>query len=41
MRVFLLLLILCNLGYFAWTRFFAQQGSVERHLVEQQINRVI
>lgn len=39
MRVFLLLLILCNLGYFAWTQFFAQQGSPERHLVQQQINR--
>lgn len=39
MRVFLLLLILCNLAYFAWTKFFAQQGSPERHLVEQQINR--
>jgi hypothetical protein len=39
MRVFVLLLILCNLAYFAWTQFFAQQGSSERHLVEQQINR--
>ncbi len=39
MRVFLLLLILGNLAYFAWTQFFAQQGSSERQLVEQQINR--
>jgi hypothetical protein len=39
MRVFLLLLIFCNLAYFAWTEFFAQQGSSERQLVEQQINR--
>ena len=39
MRVFVLLLILGNLAFFAWTQFFAQQGSSERHLVEQQINR--
>lgn len=39
MRVFVLLLILFNLAYFAWTQFFAQQGSSERQLVEQQINR--
>jgi hypothetical protein len=39
MRVFLLLLILCNLAYFAWTQFFSREGSAERHLVEQQINR--
>jgi hypothetical protein len=39
MRVALLLLVLANLVYFAWTQFFASQGSAERHLVEQQLNR--
>lgn len=39
MRLFLLLLILGNLAFFAWTQFFSQQGSPERHLVEQQLNR--
>ena len=39
MRVFLLLLLLANLVFFAWVKFLAPQGSVESHLVQQQINR--
>ena len=39
MRVFLLLLVFANLMFFAWVKFLAPQGSVESHLVEQQINR--
>ena len=39
MRVFLLLLLLANLVFLAWTQYSALQAAGETHLVDQQINR--
>lgn len=39
MRVFLLLLLLANIVFFAWTQYSALQAAGETHLVDQQLNR--
>ena len=39
MRIVLLLLVLVNLGYYAWSQFWQSPGSGDAHLVEQQVNR--
>lgn len=39
MRVFLLLLVLLNVGFVAWSQYWAPPASGESHLVEQQLNR--
>lgn len=39
MRTFLLLLLLVNLGYFAWANYGSSPASSESHLLEQQLNR--
>ncbi len=39
MRVFLLLLLLSNIAFFAWTQYWAKSVSADSLLVQQQINR--
>lgn len=39
MRVFLLLLLLLNVGFYAWSQHWARPASGDSHLVEQQLNR--
>ncbi len=39
MRVLLLLLLLANLVFLAWTQYSTLQAATETHLVDQQINR--
>ncbi len=39
MRLTLLLLLLVNVTFFAWSQYFASSASVDSHLLEQQLNR--
>jgi hypothetical protein len=39
MRVALLLLVLVNLGFYAWSQFWVSPGAGDAHLVDQQMNR--
>ena len=39
MRVLLFLLVLVNLGYYAWSQFWVSPQAGDAHLVDQQMNR--
>lgn len=39
MRIVLLLLVLVNLGYYAWSQFWISPQAGDAHLVDQQMNR--